>query len=78
MLHHDGYEFHNVDKRQYRYIGKIEITPRLVNWAAEITNDDINKGSINGSIFGIGDDEGTVRRAVDIEVKAKIQSLSIT
>lgn len=76
MLHHDGYEFHGIDKKQYRYVGKIEITPKLVKWTAELTFEDASKGSISGTISGIGDDEGPVRRAVDLAVKAKIQSMT--
>ncbi|MDO8653171.1 MAG: hypothetical protein Q7R66_13380 [Undibacterium sp.] len=76
MLHHDGYEFHDIDKKQYRYIGKIEIAQKLIKWTAELTFEDASKGSISGTISGIGDDEGPVRRAVDVAVKAKIQLMT--
>ncbi len=76
MLHHDGYEFHEGNRQQYRYVGTIDITPRAVHWTADVTlNDDI-KATLKGSLQDIGDDEGPVRRAVDVAVKAAIQSLT--
>jgi hypothetical protein len=74
MLHHDGYEFHEINRQQYRYVGTIDITPRAVHWTADITLNDEPKATLKGSLQGIGDDEGPVRRAVDIAVKAAIQS----
>lgn len=74
MLHHDGYEFHEKHRIQIRYIGKIKITQRSVEWSADLTFNDKPKGSIKGSLQGIGDDEGFVRRAVDLAVKTAIQS----
>lgn len=74
LLQHDGYEFHDIDKNHYRYKGTIDIARAQVNWTAEVTLDDVVKGSLNGTLQGIGDDEGPVRRAVDLAVKAAIQS----
>lgn len=78
MLHHDGYEFHELQRIQVRYIGKITINPRSVDWTADITQNDKPIGSLKGSLQGIGDDEGFVRRAVDIAVKAAIQSADLS
>lgn len=75
MLHHDGYETNDKNRNKYRYKGTIEITPKKVVWTADIWLNDLKKGAIKGSLVGIGDDEGPVRRAVDIAVKAAIQSL---
>ncbi|AZP10920.1 hypothetical protein [Undibacterium parvum] len=74
MLNHDGYEFREANKKQYRYKGLIDITPKSVNWTADISLNDVQKGAIKGSLMGIGEDEGPVRRAVDVAVKAAIQS----
>ena len=74
LLQHDGYEFHDIDKNHYRYKGTIDITPARVNWTAAMTLNDVDKGSLKGTLQGIGDDEGPVRRAVDLAVKAAIQS----
>lgn len=73
-LHHDGYEFHERNQKQYRYVGTIDITPRAVHWTADISLNDVMKGTLKGTIQDIGDDEGPVRRAVDVAVKAAIQS----
>jgi hypothetical protein len=78
MLHHDGYEFHELQRIQIRYIGTINITQRAVNWTADMTQNDQPRGSLKGSLLGIGDDEGPVRRAVDIAVKAAIQSTDLS
>ncbi len=76
MLHHDGYEFHECNRQQYRYVGTIDITARAVRWTADVSlNEDI-KATLKGSLQDIGDDEGPVRRAVDVAVKAAIQSLT--
>ncbi|MDO8177014.1 MAG: hypothetical protein Q7T62_02105 [Undibacterium sp.] len=74
LLQHDGYEFHEIDKIRYRYKGTIDIAPTRVNWTAEVTLNDVVKGSLKGTLQGIGDDDGPVRRAVDLAVKAAIQS----
>ncbi len=78
MLYHDGYEFHELQRMQVRYIGKITINSRSVDWTADITQNDKPIGSLKGSLQGIGDDEGFVRRAVDIAVKAAIQSSNLS
>jgi hypothetical protein len=75
MLHHDGYELADKNQKKYRYIGTIDITNRDVRWTAVIYFNDVPKGTIKGTLTGVGDDEGPVRRAVDIAVKEAIQSL---
>lgn len=77
MLHHDGYEFHTFNQKQYRYVGTIDITPRAVHWTADILLNDELKATLKGSLQGIGDDDGPVRRAVDTAVKAAIQASTI-
>ncbi|MBC7489601.1 MAG: hypothetical protein H7240_06085 [Glaciimonas sp.] len=74
LLQHDGYEFHDIDKNHYRYKGTIDIAQARVNWTAEVSLNDVVKGSLKGTLQGISDDEGPVRRAVDLAVKAAIQS----
>lgn len=73
-LLHDGYETHDINKNHYRYKGTIDVTPTRVNWTAEITLNEVHKGSLKGILRDIGDDDGPVRRAVDLAVKAAIQS----
>lgn len=78
MLHHDGYEFHEKLHVKVRYQGKIKITPRTVEWSADLTLNDKPLRSLQGSLQGIGDDEGVVRRAVDLAVKNAIQASNLT
>ena len=77
MLHQDGYEFHELQRIQLRYIGTIDITQRAMNWTADMTQNDEPGGSLKGSLIGIGDDEGPVRRAVDVVVKLAIKSSNL-
>lgn len=78
LLNHDGCEFHDIDKLQYRYKGTIDVSPSCVTWTAELTLNKVLKESLKGTLHGIGEDDNTVRRAVDHAVKAAIQSLPYT
>jgi hypothetical protein len=76
MLNHAGYEFNNNNGIQYRYKGTIDVTLSTVKWTADIFVNDVNKGAIKGEVTGIGTEDDPVRRAVDLAVKAAIQSLN--
>ena len=50
-LHHDGYEFHERNQKQYRYVGTIDITPRAVHWTADISLKHILSSRQSVSLF---------------------------
>ncbi len=47
-----------------------------MKWTADIFGNDVHKGGVNGELAGIGNEDDPVRRAVDLAVKAAIQSLN--